>query len=201
MPNCIETSISLPSPPYSYTFIAIFKVYAYVCFNYSVPYCDLPLIFCVSMVIRFYVSVPTRFAWCVHTCDLMFKGLRLNIHTYLYFLSIHTRHCHGHIHLWNICMHLPFPSVRSSSPSLSVPTLSTKLGCPDSWAPRIWLLAAWSQTWHLAIPTATHTATHTGQSAKRESSLDLVNLLSLSYITGKRKYRKYSNLLSPKEFY
>ena len=70
------------------------------------------------------VWVFTGFARCLHTCNPMFKGLYFNIHTCLCFLWINTYHVH--IQNVELCMHLPFPYVHSSTTSLSVFIPSTE---------------------------------------------------------------------------
>ena len=102
-------------------FIHIYRhIYMYVRFNYSVLATHNLYI---PIVIRLYVSVTSHFSWCIRTCVTMFKGLYFIMKTYLFLLSIHV--CHVHTNLLNFCMHLPFPSVRSSTPSSSIPTPST----------------------------------------------------------------------------
>ena len=107
---CVLKNLYALTP--SSIFIHIYRhIYMYACFNYSIL---ATYNLYVPLGIRPYISVRRRFAWCKHTCDPMFKGLYFNIHTYLYSMTIHTWHVHTH--LLNFCVHLHFPSMRSSTP-------------------------------------------------------------------------------------
>jgi len=115
--SCVRVSKRAYALTSSSIFIYIYRyIHMYICYGYSVL--DTHILY-IQIIIRLYVSVARRFAWCIHSCDLMFKGLYFDIHTYLYFLSIHA--CHIHIHELNLCIHPSFPSVFSSILSLLVP--------------------------------------------------------------------------------
>jgi len=109
----------------------------YMCqllFNYHVQTTynmNIPITICVC------VPVDEGFASCLHTCDLIFKGLYFNIHTFLSFLWIHTYHVHNkNVHF---CMHLPFPCVRLSKKKKKTSSLSGSI--PSVCIPTTWTRA------------------------------------------------------------
>jgi len=72
----------------------------------------------VPIIILLCVPASRGFARCLHTCDLMLKGLYFKIHTCVCFLWLHTYHVHWKENeFW---VHFPFPYVRSWTTSLSV---------------------------------------------------------------------------------